>query len=97
MQIFEDDLYQVEHEAMGRVKTISLKPELNDQDLFRMAGFVAGVREIVNRLEEMIKTDRVERHEADLAELERQERLGKVFSNACTVNLNSDAGLRRPD
>ena len=71
MQIFEEDVYRVEHEAMTRAENVAKVLEPKDfSDLYRMAGYVQGVREVVNLLIDMIKRDTKEHHEAMLAELE---------------------------
>ncbi len=71
MQIFEEDVFCVEHEAMTRAENVVKKLEPKEfSDLYRMAGYIQGVREVVGLLLERIKADTKEHHEALLAELE---------------------------
>lgn len=71
MQIFEEDIYRVEHEAITRAENVAKVLEPKEfSDLYRMAGYIQGVREVVNLLIEQIQTDTKEHHEAMLAELE---------------------------
>lgn len=71
MQMFEEDVFRVEHEAMTRAENVAKVLEPKEfSDLYRMAGYIQGVREVVGLLLERIKADTKEHHEALLAELE---------------------------
>lgn len=71
MQMFEEDVFRVEHEAMTRAENVAKVLEPKEfSDLYRMAGYIQGVREVVGLLLERIKADAKEHHEALLAELE---------------------------
>jgi len=65
MQILEEDVFRVEHEAMTRAEKVAkvLEPQ-EFSDLYRMAGYIQGVREVVGLLLERIKADTKEHHEA---------------------------------
>ena len=88
MTLFEEDIYKVEHEALQRVENIVWRYELDEKHLYRIAGYIAGIRAVGDKLVELIETDRAERHEALLAEIERNERLAQCGQDTCDVSYS---------
>ena len=88
MTLFEEDIYKVEHEALQRIENVVWRLELDDKHLYRIAGYIAGIRAVGDKLVELIEKDRAEHHEALLAEVERKERLAEgenCTSDACGI------------
>lgn len=91
MTLFEDDIYRVEHEALQRIENIVWRYELDEKNLYRIAGYIAGIRAVGDKLVELIEADRADRHEALLAEAERNERLSQCGTDACDVKYSDGA------
>lgn len=57
MEIYEDDVYEIEHIALQRIENLVWRMELDEKQLHRIAGFIAGIRAVGGALLDKINED----------------------------------------